>query len=220
MNKPEITKECIVPCFESKYLNVYDIQYEKGRHYYNATRKPMDTPTCLLNTEEFKKVLPDAVSCFVIIKTPGQEPKLMLSYEYRYPVGQFLLGVTAGLMDPSDKEAAEPRFETAKREIFEETGIKVKDSDKLAVVNPLVFSTPGMTDESNALVAAVIELENTDVLSRSNCEDSECFNGFELLTREDAVKLIKDGKCADGTFYPLFTWAALMYFISDMWRDI
>lgn len=50
--------------------------------------------------EEALAMLPDAVSCFVIIRLPGGDDRLLLSWEYRYPAGRFLLGVPAGLLDP------------------------------------------------------------------------------------------------------------------------
>ena len=215
---PNITRECVVPVFENKYLNVVDLQYAEGRHYFDATRHAPGDIVAVKSEEDFKKMLPDAVTCFVIIKTPGQEARLLFVKEYRYPLGRFVIAPPAGLMDPEDKDAKEPLFETAIREIHEETGIEVKKTDKLTVVNPLVFSSPGMTDESNALVSAVITLEDLAPLSNDNAETTECFDGFLLLTREDALRLLKDGRDSEGRFYSAYTWMALMYFVSGMWE--
>ena len=68
-------------------------------------------------------MLPDAVSCVVILKIRGQEPRLCLSREYRYPAGHFLLSVPAGLLDPEDATEENPVFHAAARELREETGI-------------------------------------------------------------------------------------------------
>ena len=73
--------------------------------------------------EEFKKMLPDAVSCVVVLKQKGKEDRLLLNYEYRYPAGRFLLSVPAGLLDPEDKDCEDPLITAAKREIKEETGL-------------------------------------------------------------------------------------------------
>ena len=168
-----------------------------------------------MDEEEFKKMLPDAVSCVVIIELPDQEPLLLLSYEFRYPAGRFLLSVPAGLVDPDDEKAPNPLLETAKREIHEETGLTVDDKkDVMFVINPLLFSTPGMTDESNALVCARIHLENLDMLDQSGAEGSECFDGFLLVTKEHARNLLQTGVDDHGHFYSVYTWAALMYFLS------
>ena len=217
--KPVIKKEHLIPVFESKYINVYDFQYAEGKHYYNATRRQKDNVMAVKSTEEFKASLPDAVTCVVILNIKGQEPKLLLHYEFRYPAGQFLLSPAAGLLDPEDAETETPVLATAKREIFEETGLSVKDTDKLFTINPLLFSTPGMTDESNALVCAVVCLEDTSSLSQAGAVGAECFNGFELLTKEEAKNLLQNGRDKEGIFYSVFTWAALMYFVSDMWKD-
>ena len=218
--KPEIKKEHVKPLFESRFIKVFDLQYEEGKHYFNASRRPLDNLMAVKSDEEFKAALPDAVTCVVILTIPGQEPKLLLDYEYRYPAGQFLLSPPAGLLDPEDAATADPLLSTAKREIEEETGLTLTENDRLFTISPLLFSTPGMTDESNALVCAILRLEDTSSLSQDGAIDSECFDGFELLTKEDAVKLLNNGRDKNGIFYSVFTWAALMYFVSDLWKTM
>ena len=164
-------------------------------------------------------MLPDAVSCVVVIELPDKEPQLLLSYEYRYPTGRFLLGVPAGLLDPGDEEEDNPIIATAIREIREETGITVKpERDQVSVINPLLFSTPGMTDESNALVKVVLKMDDLRELSQAGAEGQECFDGFCLVNKEKAQKLLKDCVDDQGHFYSMYTWAALMYFVTDMWK--
>ena len=216
--KPEIKKENVKPLFESKFIKVFDLQYEEGKHYFDATRRPLDNLMAIKSEEEFKTALPDAVTCVVILNIKDEEPKLLLDYEYRYPAGQFLLSPPAGLLDPEDATAAEPLLATARRDIEEETGLILSDQDKLFTINPRLFSTPGMTDECNALAGAVINLEDTTALSQTGAVGSECFDGFVLLTKEEAKKLIQEGRDSDGIFYSVYTWATLMYFISDLWR--
>ena len=217
--KPTIKKENVKPLFDSKFIKVFDLQYEEGRHYYSATRRPLDNLMAVKSDEEFKTSLPDAVTCVVILNLPGEEPRLLLDYEYRYPSGQFLLSPPAGLLDPEDAASDEPLLATAKREIEEETGLLLNESDKLFTINPLLFSTPGMTDESNALVCAVVNSADITALSQDGAIGSECFNGFELLTKEAARRILTDGRDKNGIFYSVFTWAALMYFVSDLWKN-
>ena len=164
-------------------------------------------------------MLPDAVSCVVIVLLPGKEPQLLLSYEYRYPTGRFLLSVPAGLLDPEDKDEAEPIVTTAIREIHEETGIVVDTRrDTVEAINPFLFSTPGMTDESNALVKVVLHLDNLDQLDQTGAVGQEFFDGFCFVNKEKALELLKNGVDDKGHFYSVYTWAALMYFVSDMWK--
>ncbi|MBO4912687.1 MAG: NUDIX hydrolase [Butyrivibrio sp.] len=218
MEGPKITKEKVETVLDKKFIRVFDLQYDEGRHYFNATRRNLDELAAIKSDEEFSEMVPDAVSCIVIIED-GDESKLLLSYEYRYPVGRFLLGVPAGLVDPEDKDTKSPVITTAIREIHEETGIVVDESkDDVFVINPLLFSTPGMTDESNALVGVVLKGHDLSDLTQSGAEGQECFDGFVLVDKAKAKELLKNGVDDRGHYYSVYTWSALMYFMSDMWR--
>lgn len=216
--KPIIKKENVVSLFESRFIKVFDLQYDEGKHYYDATRRPLEKIMAIKSDEEFRQTLPDAVTCVVIVKVKDDEPKLLLTREYRYPTGQFLLSPPAGLLDPEDEADENPLLTTAKREIEEETGICMTEQDTLFVINPLLFSSPGMTDESNALVCAVAHIDTLDCLSQQGAVGTECFDGFELLSQEEAKAILKSGRDKEGIFYSVYTWSALMYFISDLWR--
>lgn len=217
--RPEIKRENVKTLFESPYLRVADLQYAPGKHYYDATRRDMENLTAIKSDQEFEAMLADAVSCFVILAGEGEEPRLLLSYEFRYPAGQYLLSVPAGLIDEEDREKPDVLVSTAIREIREETGLEVRDTDTVRVVNPLVFSTPGLTDESNALICAVLRSAKVADLSQEGAVGSEQFDGFCLLTKAQARELLKKGRDERGKFYPLYTWAALLYFVSDMWLE-
>ena len=221
MSGLQIKREQVEEMLDKKFIRVYDLQYGEGKHYFDATRRCADDLVAIKSEEEFGRMLPDAVSCFVVIKLPEQPPQLLLSQEYRYPAGRFLLSVPAGLIDPEDCEAARATGDTnaallaaAAREIKEETGLVLTPQDTLTVVNPFLFSTPGMTDESNALVCATVERNNTDFLSQTGAVGSELFDGFVLVTPEKARELLAKGSDDNGHFYSVFTWAALMYFLT------
>ena len=216
--KPTIKKETVKPLFDSKFIKVFDLQYEEGKHYYDATRRSLDRIAALKSSEEFRAMLPDAVTCVVILNIKDEEPKLLLSKEYRYPAGQFLLSPPAGLLDPEDAGTENPILTAAKRELKEETGLTITEKDSLFVINPLLFSSPGMTDESNALACAVVRLEDKSGLSQDGAVGSECFDGFELLSKEEAMEILKNGKDKDDIFYSVYTYCCLMYFVSDLWR--
>lgn len=169
--------------FESKFIKVFDLQYGEGRHYYNATRRDEEDLVAAKSTEEFKKMLPDAVSCVVICnpsdddEKSGHEPCLLMNREFRYPTGQYLLSVPAGLIDPEDctgdNDNTAPLIKTAMRELHEETGLKVTEKDTVSVINPCLFSTPGMTDESNALVKIVLNHAVAFKIRRNNMNDKK-----------------------------------------------
>lgn len=211
----KITQEQVVPVYESKFIRVFDLQYAEGRHYYNATRRVKENIVATKTDKEFKGMLADAVTCVVIlVDKTTKEHKLLMSREYRYPAGRFLLSPPAGIIDEKDKQETDPLFIAAKREIYEETGIKFKEQDEIFVVNPCLFSSPGMTDESNAIVCAVINDFEESMLSQSNAEETELFDGFVLLSKDDAKELLQNGKDKEDIFYSVYAWIAMMYFVT------
>ena len=214
MNQQEIRKDRIETLYETRFLKYYDLQYAEGRHYYEASRREKDDLTVQLSDEDFRNMLPDAVTIAVVLHLPGGETRLLMSYEYRYPVGQFLLSPVAGLLDPEDRKAENPLAQAAKREIREETGLTVKESDRITVLNPCAFSTPGMTDESNAFLCAEITLDSLEELNQNGAEGSELFDGFELLDRKHAQEIFRTGRDDHGNFYSLAAWMVLSIFLS------
>ena len=196
--------------YESEYMNLYDLQYREGGHYYCASRRKKDRMVALTPDEECKTMQADAVSCFVVLNIKGQPKKLLLNWEYRYPVGQYMLSVPAGLIDEKDWDNPNALVATAIRELKEETGIEVEE---VKVISPCVFSTPGMTDEGNALVYISINRDEMPKMNHDGAEGSEVFEGFRLVSKEDAQDYLCKGRDEHGMYYPLYTWAALMFFM-------
>ncbi len=202
--------------FDKKFIRVFDIQYREGRHYYDATRRDEQELVALKDDAAFRAMLPDAVSCVVIVENAGEAPRLLLSREWRYPVWQFLLSVPAGLIDPEDKTLPREQaiFATAVREMKEETGVTVGENDSIEMISPCLFSTPGMTDESNAMVLITLRDHDLSALSQSGAEGSELFDGFVLLEKADAQRILKNGCDDQGVFYSIYTQVALLTFLS------
>lgn len=213
MDKPDMIKENVDTLCETKFLKLYDYRYLEGKHYYCSSRRKTEDLVAIKSDETFKTMLPDAVTIAVVLHLPNEKPKLLLSYEYRYPVGRFLLGPIAGLLDPEDSECDDPLRSGAVREIFEETGIKVSENDKITILNPCAFSTPGMTDESNAFLSADITLPDTFMLNQTGAVGAELFNGFELVSVDEAKEIYKSGKDKYGNTFSLATWAVLGWFV-------
>ena len=210
----EISRDRIETLYESRFLRCYDLQPAEGRHYYEASRRETNDLVVKKSDEEFRNMLPDAVTVAVVLHLPGNETRLLMSYEYRYPVGQFLLSPVAGLLDPEDRESDNPLVNAAVREIKEEAGLTVKETDRVYVLNPCAFSTPGMTDESNAFLCAEITLDSLDGLNQDGAVGTELFNGFELLDRERAREIFRTGRDEHGNFYSLATWMVLSIYLS------
>ena len=210
---PEINREKVETLYENRFLKCFDLQYAEGKHYYVASRRGKEDLVARKTDDEFRSMLPDAVTIAVVLHLPGNETRLLMSYEYRYPAGQFLLSPVAGLLDPEDRKAENPLVTAAVREIREECGLTVKESDRVTVLNPCAFSTPGMTDESNAFLCAEITLDSLETLNQNGAEGSELFDGFELLDRERARKIFASGRDEHGNFYSLAAWMVLGIFL-------
>ena len=213
MDKPDMIKENVDTLCETKFLKLYDYRYFEGKHYYCSSRRKTEDLVAIKSDETFKTMLPDAVTIAVVLHLPNEKPKLLLSYEYRYPVGRFLLSPIAGLLDPEDSECDDPLRSGAVREIFEETGIKVSENDKITILNPCAFSTPGMTDESNAFLSADITIPDTSMINQTGAVGSELFNGFELVSVDEAKEIYRSGKDKYGNTFSLATWAVLGWFV-------
>ena len=174
MNTPEITKKKIKTILNRRFVYCYDIEYAEGRHYYSVSRRKKNDLVAIMGEDEAKDFVPDAVTIFVIIKRDGREPVLLLDYEYRYPVGRYLLSPPAGLVDSKDIQAfSRPEDvirETTRREVFEETGLVLDEKCEIKIVSPLLFTGPGMTDESNALAAVIADIGSDDLAGRLSQE--------------------------------------------------
>ncbi len=203
------------PEFSSDYVNVFDYRYAEGRHYYNATRRRAEELVATKNKQQFIDMLPDAVSCIVVVDLPGREPRLLLTHEFRYPAGRPLLSVPAGLLDKEDLKDKNPIIAAAKREIREETGITICPDDNITIVNPLMFSSPGLTDESNAIVYAHVHLDDASVISNEGTEESERIGDYVLVTSQKACEYINKGCDEHGYYYSVYTWIALNFFINE-----
>ena len=210
----EINRDRIETLYDNKFLKLYDLRYAEGKHYFEASRRAKEDLVAGLPESGFRDMLPDAVTIAVVLHLPGGRTRLLMSYEYRYPAGRFLLSPVAGLLDPEDKSSDNPLVSAAIREIREETGLTVKESDRVYVLNPCAFSTPGMTDESNAFLCAELTLDSLDGLSQSGAEGSELFDGFELLDRDRAEQIFRTGRDEHGHFYSLATWMVLSLFLA------
>lgn len=211
-----ITNKSVKTLYNTRFLNMFDIQYKEGKHYFEATRRELDDVVALKSESERKNLIPDAVTVGIVLHLKDEEPKLLMTYEYRYAVSEFLLSPVAGLIDPEDKNSGNALVTASIREIKEESGLEFNEkTDSIYVVNPCAFSSPGMTDESNAFVWADIYIEDLGVLNHEGAVGSEIFDGFELLDMASAKVAYKEGRDKNGHFFSLATWAVLGYFINN-----
>lgn len=220
MDVPHIVPDKIATLAQTRFVSLYDLEYDDGSHYFEASRRPKEDLLACKSGRELRRTLPDAVSCCLVLVTNNSEPRLVLSYEYRYPTGQFVLGIPSGLVDEQDQHSSDPLVKAMRREIAEETGLRVGESDRIWVVNPFLFNSPGLTDESTALLCAVVRRPDDGGLSHAGAEGTERFDGFELLTKAQVQDVLEQGCDRHGHYYPLVAWAAMTYFVTDQWTRI
>jgi ADP-ribose pyrophosphatase len=186
--------------------------------YYDITKRPKEDLMAIQSEEAFKSMTPDAVSCVIILEISGDEPRLCAVREYHYPIGRFVLSVPSGLVDPADAKEPDPVLAAGKREVLEETGI-VFDArqDEIQLVNPLLYCSPGLTDESTAVAKIVLHREERPAVSQKGAVGAEVFDGLTWITKEQAREYLRQGTDRRGIFYSAITWIALMTFVSDLW---
>ena len=52
MEGPKITKEKVKTVLDKGFIRVFDLQYDEGRHYFDATRRPLEELVSVKNEEE------------------------------------------------------------------------------------------------------------------------------------------------------------------------
>jgi ADP-ribose pyrophosphatase len=165
---------------KSKFVNLVAVAYEdrkgNGKRWHMVTREAQ--PKCITGNIE----RPDAT---IIVPYHRRENKLVVIKEFRVPVGGYMVGFPAGLLDPD--EAPET---AAGRELHEETGL---DLVRIYRHSPAVFSSAGITDEAISMVFAEVDGKP----SRRLNEDSEDITVY-LMDREAVQALVQRQDIAFG----------------------
>lgn len=123
----------------------------------------------------------DAVIIVPIFRDRFGETRIVITKEYREPVCDDVYGFPAGLVDNG-----ESIFDTAKRELKEETGL---DCIRVLHSTPTLFSSEGLTDEC----ISVIYIEISGELNKNKLQDGENIDSF-ILTRYQAEDFIDNSK--------------------------
>lgn len=125
---------------EGKYITRYDLTYEtvdkKEKIYEMISRKK--------DLDSFEALHGDKPDAVVIIVTNEDGDKILINKEFRLAVGGWVYNFPAGLIDPGE----EPK-ESAKRELWEETGLELYEIDD--IIGPS-YSAVGFSNEINVCV--------------------------------------------------------------------
>jgi ADP-ribose pyrophosphatase len=159
---------------ESKWLNLFEIEYKhktrRGRWMMSSRKNsPIKNAAC-----------PDAVVIIPVVKTP-QGSRLVITKEFRVPIGDYEYGFPAGIIDPGESVNSAIR-----RELKEETGLEL---ESIMHTSKPVFSSSGMTDES--CIMAIVEASGT--VSDSYLTGSEDIEAV-LMDVNDIGELLESDK--------------------------
>jgi ADP-ribose pyrophosphatase len=122
---------------DEKWINLFAAEFEHHGHagrWVFASRK---------DAAYQERGRGDAVLIVPVLRVGGEPPRLVLEKEFRVPVGDYVLGFPAGLLEPG--ESVE---DTVRREMLEETGLEVVKFKR--ITQPL-FSSGGLSDEAVAM---------------------------------------------------------------------
>lgn len=124
-------------------MNLFEVEYEHASGKRGSWQFVSRKSRPVLNTNPLR---PDAVFIVPILKTAGGN-RLVVTKEFRVPVGDYEHSFPAGLLeDGEDAETA------ARRELAEETGLELT---RILAVSPPAVVSAGLADES--VVIAFVE---------------------------------------------------------------
>lgn len=146
----------------------------------------------LLHVRRDEVVLPNGrTASREFIRHPGavavvpvtDDSKVVVERQFRYPLGQVILEIPAGKIDPGEDTLA-----AAKRELEEETGYTASEWECIGTFNP----SPAYTDELITLYLA------RGLKAGHDRMDEDEFLNVELMDLQELVSLIVRGEVPDG----------------------
>jgi ADP-ribose pyrophosphatase len=168
--------------FRSQWVNLFEaeVDYEK---------KKVNWTFCSRKEVPYEDNSPDAVM-IVPIDITEDEPKLLMTKEFRIPVNGYEYAFPAGLL-----ENGATLLENAERELLEETGYGIREV--LTISPPRLYSSAGITDEMVQIIVVTAEKRQEPELEDS--EDIECL----LLSLDEMRALLKTNPVMGAKAWPV-----------------
>ena len=174
---------------EGRFITRYDVDYvtaEGNPKTYEMISRDGNIQTL----EDLQNKTPNAV---VMILTDESGERILVNREYRMAMAQWIYNFPAGLIDPG--ESAE---ESAKRELWEETGLRLMRIDDVLDNSD---SAVGFSNERNVCVFGVAEGE----FHKSTSDAEEITPGW--YTKEEIKQLLRTEPFAARTQAYCYAWA-------------
>ena len=174
---------------EGKFITRYDVDYvtaEGNPKTYEIISRNRNIQTL----DDLQNRKPNAV---VMILTDESGELILVNREYRMAMAQWIYNFPAGLIDPG--ESAE---ESAKRELWEETGLRLMRIDDVLDNS---YSAVGFSNERNVCVFGIAEGE----FRKSTSDAEEITPGW--YTKEEIKQLLRTEPFAARTQAYCYAWA-------------
>lgn len=165
----------VVQLSDSKFLSMYKLKLinKKGKpkDYYVASRRKRNALTCVTGKHD--------ICDGVMILAITEDDEIIILRQYRPAIGDYLYELPAGMIDENeDIETA------ARRELFEETGLKAKTYEM--ILKPS-YSSVGISDETTAVVKMDVYGDPTT----ENLEDDEEIEIIKIK-KSEAKEFVKN----------------------------
>lgn len=161
---------------DERFLNYFKVTYEspKGKtvSWCMASRNNIENLVCKTG-----KVEANCVCIIPRIKVDG-EPALIITKEFRLPIGGYVYGFPAGVIDPGESP-----IDSAARELHEEIGVTKVGNIK--VLSGACLNSEGLTDESTVTIEVDVKEIGEQVL-----QDDEDIQ-YEIVKLSELEEYIK-----------------------------
>ena len=174
---------------EGRFITRYDVEYVTAEGN-PKTYEMISRDGNIQSLEDLQNKTPNAV---VMILTDESGERILVNREYRMAMAQWIYNFPAGLIDPG--ESAE---ESAKRELWEETGLRLRRIDDVLDNS---YSAVGFSNERNVCVFGVAEGE----FHKSTSDAEEITPGW--YTKEEIKQLLRTEPFAARTQAYCYAWA-------------
>lgn len=174
---------------EGRFITRYNLTYETAEH----NEKVYEIISRRKDLSRFEELTDSPVDAVVLIMHNEAGDKILVNREYRMAAGRFVYNFPAGLIDPGETPET-----AAKRELWEETGLEVKEITDFIGES---YSAVGFSNEKNVCVVGVAGGD----FRKSTSDVEEIEPGW--YTRAEIRALLKTERFAARTQAYCYLWS-------------